>query len=460
MEPQVTGASEWHINADEPTIIDYDEDYNPDGYYSSDEYRASDHDPIIVGLHLTEYPYRTYLPLATKNYPQTFKLGILGPFSGPQYRVGDDFERAVNMAFDAIGWSIGGYRIEPVWIDSESDPGKAADNYEEAILQDGVQAGLLNWHSSVAVSCMEVVADYQVPHFAGFGAADTINLTFNSDRETFGYWTTKWWPDPGKLNVSYVEMLEDAIGSGGWSPAAKTVVISGEDTDWGHAFGDAIKGNFQAAGWSVLGEAYFSPGQTDFSAALALLSTLNPAVVAGSSYSAMSVAALLNQAHAAGLGSVIVADGLGWMGDWYSETGDASNHVLDQMPPGWLTAEAQAFADAYQARYGTSPDPTSVGLSYDAANFFIAAAEATYQESGELSSEALYEFVHDELWTGQWSFTDGIMMPEYKYTEETIPDPVVGDGHYIFPVLQYFDGEGKIVFPPDWADQPFTPPGS
>jgi branched-chain amino acid transport system substrate-binding protein len=44
-------------------------------------------------------------------------------------------------------------------------------------------------------------------------------------------------------------------------------------------------------------------------------------------------------------------------------------------------------------------------------------------------------------------------MNEYKYTEETVPDPVVGKGFYIFPVLQYFDGEGKVIFPPEWAEQ-------
>lgn len=49
---EVTGATEWHINADEPAVIDYSEYYNPEGYYSPDAYRASDHDPVIVGLNL------------------------------------------------------------------------------------------------------------------------------------------------------------------------------------------------------------------------------------------------------------------------------------------------------------------------------------------------------------------------------------------------------------------------
>ena len=84
-------------------------------------------------------------------------------------------------------------------------------------------------------------------------------------------------------------------------------------------------------------------------------------------------------------------------------------------------------------------------------------ANAVYQETGELSSESIYNFVKDNIWTGDWTYTDGIVMNEYKYTPETVPDPVVGKGYYIFPVLQYFDGEGKIIYPPDWAVQQLTP---
>ena len=49
--PQVTGAAAWHINADEPFAIDYN-DFNPPGQATPDEWKSSDHDPIIIGLEL------------------------------------------------------------------------------------------------------------------------------------------------------------------------------------------------------------------------------------------------------------------------------------------------------------------------------------------------------------------------------------------------------------------------
>jgi predicted extracellular nuclease len=56
---QVTGVAEWHINADEPTVLDYDTSFKgpvQEGLYEVDAYRTSDHDPIIVGLDLNAPP--------------------------------------------------------------------------------------------------------------------------------------------------------------------------------------------------------------------------------------------------------------------------------------------------------------------------------------------------------------------------------------------------------------------
>ena len=61
---QVAGAMVWHINADEPSALNYN-DYNQPGLYSADRYRSSDHDPVVVFLELEDLP-RIYLPLVGK----------------------------------------------------------------------------------------------------------------------------------------------------------------------------------------------------------------------------------------------------------------------------------------------------------------------------------------------------------------------------------------------------------
>ncbi len=77
LTPQITGVSEWHINADEPRAIDYNQDFldggsqtpkSPDqitSLYNADPYRASDHDPVIVGVDLGR-ALAVYLPLVLR----------------------------------------------------------------------------------------------------------------------------------------------------------------------------------------------------------------------------------------------------------------------------------------------------------------------------------------------------------------------------------------------------------
>ena len=48
----MTGVTEWHINTDEPSVIDYNTEYKPQDLYAATAYRSSDHDPVIVGLQL------------------------------------------------------------------------------------------------------------------------------------------------------------------------------------------------------------------------------------------------------------------------------------------------------------------------------------------------------------------------------------------------------------------------
>ena len=57
---QVTGVADYHIDADEPSVLDYNTDFKSAGQlvslYAPDQFRISDHDPVMVGLNLVNYP--------------------------------------------------------------------------------------------------------------------------------------------------------------------------------------------------------------------------------------------------------------------------------------------------------------------------------------------------------------------------------------------------------------------
>ncbi len=66
---QVAGIAEWHINADEPIALDYNVEFKSanqiNTFYADGPFRSSDHDPVIVSLHLGEASVqrKIFLPL-------------------------------------------------------------------------------------------------------------------------------------------------------------------------------------------------------------------------------------------------------------------------------------------------------------------------------------------------------------------------------------------------------------
>lgn len=82
LKSQVSGVGVWHINSDEPDAIDYNTviqgTARPDDRYAATPYRASDHDPVIVGLNLTADAV-VNLPVLSVSLPAASVAG--GPYT-------------------------------------------------------------------------------------------------------------------------------------------------------------------------------------------------------------------------------------------------------------------------------------------------------------------------------------------------------------------------------------------
>lgn len=163
--PQVAGTADWHINADEPIDLDYNDDVitadeyaadvNQASLYNSGPFRASDHDPILIGLNLLPLgsadfsdaagsygtawhrgPHTVYLGSSVTN-DSAYTLGNddasddgVTRFSG-QWRPDQTVTLRVQVT-GGSGWLSG-------WIDWNDD-GDFADAGEKAVNQ-AVSAG-------------------------------------------------------------------------------------------------------------------------------------------------------------------------------------------------------------------------------------------------------------------------------------------------------------------------------
>lgn len=373
------------------------------------------------------------------------KVGVDLPLTGPVARVGQEFKGACEMAFEEVDYKIGDYQVKLVWMDDQADPEKGTAAFEQAIQKENIDVAMLNWNSSVAVAMMDVAAKHQIAHYFPFGATEVVNEKYASD-DKYKVWIGKGWAAPSLLSVAYVAMINQAVDEGIFKPRNKKIAIFGEDTDWGRAYGQNVGQGFVDTGWEIVNEEYFAVGETDMYPILTKMKSLDAVVVAGTISSPPSCAAFIKQAREVQLNALMCSDGLGYAGDWYDMTGDASNGIIDNVPL-FTTEKAFKFAEDFEAKYKIEPSAAAAGQVYDWTRFFIKAANECLEEYGELNRENLLKFGVEKVMTGECYFDEGIIMEKLQFTEESRPDPVVAEGYYIFPIVQYFDGEPVVIWP-------------
>ncbi len=102
LEPQVAAAAHWHINADEPSVLDYNEEYKTPNLinilYSAEPYRASDHDPVLVGLNLAAE--------AVGPEPETGGTAEIGVFDPALSKVGMLPAGGIGLPGEQLTWVI------------------------------------------------------------------------------------------------------------------------------------------------------------------------------------------------------------------------------------------------------------------------------------------------------------------------------------------------------------------
>jgi len=382
---------------------------------------------------------------------KVFKLGVLGPLTGPAAKSGNEMKDAATMAIDEIGGEIGDYKIELVFIDDQSDPAKGTSAYAEAIERKGVQAGILNWNTAVTVAIQPVLAKYKVPHFFCKGAGKAGNDKWTSLPPEDRYLIMKGWPIPDKLVGGYVDLLNYAEQEGIWKPKKKLAALWGEDTDWGRGVVGGIAKDLKENGWEIVAEEYFDLKKTDFYPYLNKSKKAGATLLAGSSSAAASVSALIKQQREIGFKGMVIADGLGYVGDWYKMTGRASDGVLD-MQPQMTTPKQKAWVKKFKERFKYDPSPSAAGMPYDYTNYFVKIAKRAIEKYGELSSDSIIKVGREEVATGKLTFNraeGALMHARYGTDAANMPDPKISPVDFFFPIIQYNNGEPFTVFPED-----------
>ncbi len=107
---QINGVGDYHINADEPSVLDYNVEFKSAGQvvslYAPDQFRVSDHDPVVIGL------TPNAAPAVSANGPYTVAEGgsVNLSATGSDPNVGDTLSYAWDLdnngSFETPGQSV------------------------------------------------------------------------------------------------------------------------------------------------------------------------------------------------------------------------------------------------------------------------------------------------------------------------------------------------------------------
>ncbi len=401
-------------------------------------------------------------PLRAQETGETVKIGVLGPFTGPASRTGDDFKRGVEMALEdarkqgLLPITVDGKKhdVEIVWVDSQSSPEKAVKAVTDAINREGVKFMVTGWHSSVAMAIMDAEVPFKIVHLGNQGESQSISEKLNKDPQKYRGWF-KGWPSPPIFAGLYGPPLKYFLDKGLWTPANRKAAVLVEDTDFGRGWGDALTGSLKQAGFEPLPYDVTALDETEFAPLLLKYKAEGVSVVGMTSTGSVSVSNFLKQARAQQLKALTIGHGITWFGEWYNLTGEASDYVVAADSPAAIAPWQKEWVERYKAKYnGEEPSISAAGHPYD----YMLMALTVINKAGTWDFDTLVKTVHETPYKGVWHY--------YKFSTEAGPNAMAPNEvmtgafmeGFFFPMVQLMGGKANVVWPLDYATAEFKQP--
>jgi len=275
--------------------------------------------------------------VATIPAGKTIKIGIAGPMTGDYASFGIDIHRGAELALKAKP-EIQGFKIEFLKEDTQGSPeqGAAVANKFAADPQMVAIVGhIFSGETLAAVPIYEKVGIVMVsPSATNPALTEPASPVFN--RVVF---TDKM---QGQFAAEYI-----------YKTLKKTKIATMHDGgDYGQGLAKITAEAFEKLGGTVLGTQAITPGETDYSAALAAVAALNPELIYFGGYDT-DAAVLVTQKAAAGMKDVLFFGCDGTYGTNYIDLAKAAAEgSYSTYVPIPESDAFEKFKAAYQSDYG------------------------------------------------------------------------------------------------------------
>ena len=307
----------------------------------------------------------------TASAQEVIRVPVIAPYSGPVAFYGTNYLNGVNLAFDAVGGTVNGHKLEAYPVDDECKPETAVTQVDK--LLDTAIVVIGPGCSGNMLATQSLLEQAGIPHiFTGYGAAVTDKgdkLVFRagiSDR-VMAEAMASWAKD--KFNIKTWGLINDTSGYGAGSGATFEKVVT-------------------AQGMKVISHVTYTPGERDFTGVILNVAKSAPDAVHVVGYE-VDLGLLVKQAGQAGLKPPIIGP-VAFTNQEFAEAAGsyANDHyfmtifLADDPSPA-----VQELAKAWQAKYtGVPADVGTIG--YEAGLILV---DALKRVKGEVTKELLAE---------------------------------------------------------------------
>jgi branched-chain amino acid transport system substrate-binding protein len=302
---------------------------------------------------MTEAPAATKAPAATEapakgSIPAVVTLGAVHDLSGATAVYGTSIQKGIDLAAKQMNEKkfLGdGVTVKIAYEDAAGDPKQAIAAYEKLIANPDIAVILGPTLSSEAKSADPVAQEAKMPVIASSNTAAGIT-------EIGDYIFRTSLPESAVI-PNTIKVTKAALG------LKKVAVMYGNDDAFTQSGYDVFKAALKAEGIEVLTEETFAKGDTDFSAQLTKIQSLNPDAIVVSAL-AEEAANIMIQARQLGIpDSVRIIGGNGFNSPKLAEiAGKAAEGAISGSA--WNVASSfpasADFVKTFNAEYGANPD--------------------------------------------------------------------------------------------------------
>jgi branched-chain amino acid transport system substrate-binding protein len=250
-----------------------------------------------------------------------------------------------------------------------------------------------------------------------------------------------------------------------WKPANKKAAVIVEDTDFGRGWGEALVVSLRTAGFDVMPYDVNAIDETEFTPIITKYKAAKVSVVASTQTGGVPMYNFVKQVRAMGLKALVLAHGLTWTGEWYQNTGEASDYAVCMDSPYPVSPEQKDWMKRFKDKYGIDAGIAPCGQPYDHTRLAINALN----EAGTLKFEKLVEHIREKVkYKGVWQMYDFATYNDFwkDFSEEGTLHQLsrndIRTGNFMegffFPLVQMFGGKPKILWPTDLAEAQFKAP--